>query len=260
MRLKIEKINKIGTSLVVQWLRLKFLMPGAWVQSLIGELRSHMLCSMAKITTVISRNRLVCGGKMATGLDRRHRSLVGSIGALEPSGLIYILTDHVTLVGQVSSSQSCRFSVAVYHIPASQSVGKSHGACLVTVTVSVAAVLGQPHRPSVNKLKDSLSSCWESCRQEALQGQCLWGNASSKDSPPHPRAQSIPGMASTQNPRWQRPDFCPCCEDACEGAASPCLPLGRWPASQPLSAPSHFFLFPSTPAEPKINPYHLIST
>ena len=51
MRLKIEKINEVGTSLVVQWLRLKFLMPGTWVHSLTGELRSHMLCSMAKITT-----------------------------------------------------------------------------------------------------------------------------------------------------------------------------------------------------------------
>ena len=89
---------------MVQWLRLKFLMPGAWVQSLIGELRSHMRCSMAKITPMTNRSRLVCGGKKATGPDHRHRSLVGSTGALEPSGLICILTDQVTLVGQVPSS------------------------------------------------------------------------------------------------------------------------------------------------------------
>ena len=32
-----------GTSLVVQWLRLHLPMQGVWVQSLVGELRSHML-------------------------------------------------------------------------------------------------------------------------------------------------------------------------------------------------------------------------
>ena len=32
----------IGTSLVVQWLRIHLPMQGTWVRSLIGELRSHM--------------------------------------------------------------------------------------------------------------------------------------------------------------------------------------------------------------------------
>ena len=31
-----------GTSLVVQWLRLRLPMQGVWVRSLVGELRSHM--------------------------------------------------------------------------------------------------------------------------------------------------------------------------------------------------------------------------
>ena len=31
-----------GTSLVVQWLRIHLAMHGTWVQSLVGELRSHM--------------------------------------------------------------------------------------------------------------------------------------------------------------------------------------------------------------------------
>ena len=120
------------------------------------------------------------------GPGRRHQSLVGSTGALEPSGLIYTLTDQVTLVKQAPSSLclSAHFSVAVHHIPAPQSAGKPHRARLVTVTISVAAVLGQPHCPSVNKPKDSLSSFRETHRQEAFQGQCLWGNASSKDSSP----------------------------------------------------------------------------
>lgn len=127
------------------------------------------------------------------GPGRRQQSLVGSSGALEPSGLIYILTDQVTLVKQAPSSLclSAHFSVAVHHIPAPQSVGKSHRARLVTVTIFVAAMLGQLHRPSVNKLKDSPSSCRESHRQEALQGQCLWGNASSEDSSPPPSKGTV---------------------------------------------------------------------
>ena len=32
-----------GTSLVVQWLRIRLPMQGAWVRALVGELRSHML-------------------------------------------------------------------------------------------------------------------------------------------------------------------------------------------------------------------------
>ena len=38
---KLEKI--LGTSLVVQWLRLS--MQGVWVWFLVGDLRSHMPCS-----------------------------------------------------------------------------------------------------------------------------------------------------------------------------------------------------------------------
>ena len=36
----------MGTSLVVQWLRICLAMQGAQVQSLVGELRSHMLWSL----------------------------------------------------------------------------------------------------------------------------------------------------------------------------------------------------------------------
>ena len=32
-----------GTSLVVQWLRIQLAMQGTWVQSLVREVRSHML-------------------------------------------------------------------------------------------------------------------------------------------------------------------------------------------------------------------------
>ena len=38
-----NKIKKLGTSLAVQWLRLKLLMQKAKVQSLAGEIRPHML-------------------------------------------------------------------------------------------------------------------------------------------------------------------------------------------------------------------------
>ena len=34
--------NFLGTSLVIQWLRLCLPMQRLWVQSLVGELRSHM--------------------------------------------------------------------------------------------------------------------------------------------------------------------------------------------------------------------------
>ena len=38
------------TSLVVQWLRIYvFPMQGAWVRPLVGELRSHMPCSVTKM-------------------------------------------------------------------------------------------------------------------------------------------------------------------------------------------------------------------
>ena len=36
--------SNLGTSLAVRWLRLQ----GAWVRSLVEELRFHMLCSVAK--------------------------------------------------------------------------------------------------------------------------------------------------------------------------------------------------------------------
>ena len=39
----------IGTCLEIQWLRLGAFTVGAWVQSLVRELRSHMLCGMTKI-------------------------------------------------------------------------------------------------------------------------------------------------------------------------------------------------------------------
>ena len=39
--LKKEKYS--GTSLVVQWLRIRLPMQGTWVPSLVGELRSHIL-------------------------------------------------------------------------------------------------------------------------------------------------------------------------------------------------------------------------
>ena len=42
--------NSEGTSLVVQWLRLRLPLQGLQVQSLVGKLRSHMLCSQ-KIRT-----------------------------------------------------------------------------------------------------------------------------------------------------------------------------------------------------------------
>ena len=38
----ILKINKTGTSLVVQWLRIHLPTQGMWVQSLVSELRLHM--------------------------------------------------------------------------------------------------------------------------------------------------------------------------------------------------------------------------
>ena len=40
-------------SLAVQWLRLAIPMQGAWVRSLLGELRSHVLQSVAKKKTLL---------------------------------------------------------------------------------------------------------------------------------------------------------------------------------------------------------------
>ena len=39
------KVDARGTSLVVQWLRIRLPMQGMWVRSLVGELGSHMLQS-----------------------------------------------------------------------------------------------------------------------------------------------------------------------------------------------------------------------
>ena len=38
-----DEANSVGTSLVVQWLGIRLAMQGTWVQSLVEELRSHML-------------------------------------------------------------------------------------------------------------------------------------------------------------------------------------------------------------------------
>ena len=43
-----QAVSYTGTSLMVQWLRLCFPMQGAQVQSLVRELRSHMLNHVAK--------------------------------------------------------------------------------------------------------------------------------------------------------------------------------------------------------------------
>ena len=40
---KKKKKRSQETSLVVQWLRIRLAMQGTWVQSLVRELRSHML-------------------------------------------------------------------------------------------------------------------------------------------------------------------------------------------------------------------------
>ena len=40
--------NKFGNSLMVQWLELSALTARSWVQSLVGELRSHKLSSKVK--------------------------------------------------------------------------------------------------------------------------------------------------------------------------------------------------------------------
>ena len=40
-----EKLDVLGNSLVVQWLRLDTITAGAWVRSLVRELRSNRLCS-----------------------------------------------------------------------------------------------------------------------------------------------------------------------------------------------------------------------
>ena len=42
--LNVLKNEQCGTSLAVQWLRLRLPMQGVWVRSLVRELRSHMPC------------------------------------------------------------------------------------------------------------------------------------------------------------------------------------------------------------------------
>ena len=46
------KIKDAGTSLAVQWLRLRLPMQGVWVQSLVGELGSHMPHGQKKQTNI----------------------------------------------------------------------------------------------------------------------------------------------------------------------------------------------------------------
>ena len=48
----VENIHLVGTSLVVQWLRVHLPMPGMWVQSLVWELRSCMLWVEPKILKI----------------------------------------------------------------------------------------------------------------------------------------------------------------------------------------------------------------
>ena len=51
------KKNQKGTSLVVQWLRICLPMQGTWVQSLLGELRSHMF---HRATIPVCHNQRSC--------------------------------------------------------------------------------------------------------------------------------------------------------------------------------------------------------
>ena len=50
-------IDHVGTSLVVQWLRVCFPMQGMQVRFLVGELRSHMQLSLGAATTDPVRSR-----------------------------------------------------------------------------------------------------------------------------------------------------------------------------------------------------------
>ena len=47
-----------GTSLAVPWLRLRLPIQGLWVQSLVGELRSHMACGQT--TKTLKKQRQYC--------------------------------------------------------------------------------------------------------------------------------------------------------------------------------------------------------
>ena len=42
LAVNLKKSHNVGSSLVVQWLRIQLTMQGTWVQSLVMELRSHM--------------------------------------------------------------------------------------------------------------------------------------------------------------------------------------------------------------------------
>ena len=50
-----------GTSLVVQWLRSAFPVQGTWVQSLVGELRSHMAKKKKKNGPFLPHENLLTG-------------------------------------------------------------------------------------------------------------------------------------------------------------------------------------------------------
>lgn len=50
---RILKNNNLGTSLAIQWLRFELPVQGAWVQSLVGELRSCLPQAVAKIIIII---------------------------------------------------------------------------------------------------------------------------------------------------------------------------------------------------------------
>ena len=50
-----SNINKteIGTSLMVQWLRLHLPVQGVWARSLVKDLRFHMLCGTVVVVVVV---------------------------------------------------------------------------------------------------------------------------------------------------------------------------------------------------------------
>ena len=52
-----HKLSLRGTSMVVQWLRLGFPIQGVWVQSLVGELGSHMPRGQRKPPPILKQNQ-----------------------------------------------------------------------------------------------------------------------------------------------------------------------------------------------------------
>ena len=84
--------KKIGTSLVVQWLRILFLMQGTRVQFLVGELRYHM-CRATKPA------------------HHKKKSLCGQNGELESKNLTVVILpspgrSEVSCLGHVGRSLS----------------------------------------------------------------------------------------------------------------------------------------------------------